>query len=267
MSYIEAINQAATTSSQSVTKSGVESDAALGKQDFLTLLVAQLQNQDPLNPDDPTEFTAQLAQFSSLEQLFTLNETMESVADSIAKSDRMGALETIGKDVAYESNSFEYNGKDIEIGYSLDGNATDVTMYLQYNGSTIKVIEAEDLTAGNHFVTFDGTTESGTIAPFGTYNIVLQASAAEGTTVEATTLVKSEVTGIDLDGTNGGTLHTYAGDIGYNLIIGVYDKSSGSSSDVVADEEPEENTDESLAEEIIADAAEDAVDAAIEETI
>ncbi|HDJ29118.1 MAG TPA: flagellar hook assembly protein FlgD, partial [Proteobacteria bacterium] len=50
------------------------SDAALGQEQFLKLLIEQLKNQDPLNPMDSTDFTAQLAQFSSLEQLFGINK-------------------------------------------------------------------------------------------------------------------------------------------------------------------------------------------------
>ncbi len=270
MSTIDSISQASTTSSSS-TSIATASDVALGKQDFLTLLVAQLQNQDPLNPDDPTEFTAQLAQFSSLEQLFNLNDTMESVATSIANSDKMSALQTIGKEVAYETSSFEYNGKDVEIGYNLDGTASDVTIYLQLNGSTIKTFNATDLSEGTHYFTFDGTANSGVVAPYGDYKIVIKATAAAGTTVGATTLVKSEVTGVDLDGSDGGTLETYAGSVSFNSIIGVYDKSSSSSSSSStaqsSDDETDTSDDESLVEEIIADAADDAVDAAIEEAI
>lgn len=268
MSYIESISQASTASSQATTSSATTEDI-LGKEDFLTLLVAQLQNQDPLNPDDPTEFTAQLAQFSSLEQLFNLNETMESVATTIDNSNSMTALQTIGKDVAYESSSFEYNGESVDIGYSLDGTATEVTLYLQHNGSTVKIYEADDLSEGTHFFTFDGTTESGGNAPYGNYEIVIQASGTEDATLEAATLVKSEVTGVDLDGSDGGTLETYAGSTSYNSIIGVYDKDFTSSSSTAdsSDDETEESNDESLVEEIIADAADGAVDAAIEETI
>jgi len=71
----------------------------MGKEDFLTLLVAQLQNQDPMNPDDPTEFTSQLAEFSSLEQLFNLNESIDGLADVQQKSDRLSSMELIGKEV------------------------------------------------------------------------------------------------------------------------------------------------------------------------
>ncbi len=265
MSYIESISQASTTTT---TTTATASDVALGKQDFLTLLVAQLQNQDPLNPDDPTEFTAQLAQFSSLEQLFNLNETMESVATSIENSDRMGALQTIGKEVAYESSTFEYNGTDVEVGYSIDGTATDVSVYLQYNGTTIATYDATDLSEGAHYFTFDGTTDSGATAPYGDYDIIIKATSADGSTLDVTTLVKSEVTGVDLDGEDGGTLETYAGSTSYNAILGVYDKSASSSSATTdtTDTDDESSDDDSIIEEV-ADTAVDAVDDAIEEAI
>ena len=66
------------TQEQSVTSGG----ATLGKTDFLKLLVAQLSHQDPLNPMDNTEFIAQLAQFSSLEQLILIREATESLTQS-----------------------------------------------------------------------------------------------------------------------------------------------------------------------------------------
>ena len=70
-----------------------QSGGDLGKEDFLTLLVAQLQNQDPMNPEDATEFTAQLAQFSSLEQLFNINENMEDLALAQQQSDRFSTMD------------------------------------------------------------------------------------------------------------------------------------------------------------------------------
>ena len=60
------------------------SDKSLGKDDFLKLLVAQLSNQDPLNPQDGAEFVAQLSQFSSLEQLISIREAVEESAKTLS---------------------------------------------------------------------------------------------------------------------------------------------------------------------------------------
>ncbi len=77
--------------------SQAEKDANLGRTDFLTMLVAQLSNQDPLNPQDGTEFTAQLAQFSSLEQLVAMRSSIDALVERMA-SDRglQGLNETTG---------------------------------------------------------------------------------------------------------------------------------------------------------------------------
>lgn len=224
-SYIESINQAATASTGKSTAKNSD-DAVMGKQDFLTLLVAQLQNQDPLNPDDPTEFTAQLAQFSSLEQLFTLNESMNNLVTSNANADRLSTLSTIGKDVVYHGSSFKFTGEPVEIGYQLDSPASEVTLDLQLNGVTITSLSGKELTAGNHFLTWDGLTKDGTAAPSGDYKIILRAKATTGESTAIAPLIKSEVTGVDLGGELGGTLITKAGVVSFNSILGVYDPGS-----------------------------------------
>jgi flagellar basal-body rod modification protein FlgD len=218
-SYIESINQATTASTAKTTGKGKD-ETVMGKQDFLTLLVAQLQNQDPLNPDNPTEFTAQLAQFSSLEQLFTLNAT--------ANSDRLSTLGTIGKKVAYNGSSFNFTGEPVEIGYQLDGPASSVSLSLQLNGTTVTTLQGKELGEGNHYLTWDGLNKDGVMAGPGKYTIVIEAKAATGETVAAAPLIKSEVIGVDLGGDSGGTLQTKAGEIAFNSILGVYEPKSRS---------------------------------------
>lgn len=245
-SYIDAIGQAATSANVANKQSNATDpdENSMGKEDFLTLLVAQLQNQDPLNPDDPTEFTAQLAQFSSLEQLFTLNDSMNNLVASNASSDRLSTLGTIGKDVAYYGADLKFNGDPIEVGYQLDGPATDVTLSLQQNGGIVATLKGTDLTEGSHFITWDGLTDNGEIAPVGDYKVVISAKAVDGESVGVAPIIKSEVTGVDLEGEAGGILITQAGSVKFNEILGVYEP--GSKVSTITADEVEESVEETL---------------------
>lgn len=263
MAYIDSINQASTAQATGATSAN-NTDEVLGKEDFLTLLVAQLQNQDPLNPDDPTEFTAQLAQFSSLEQLFNLNDSMDNLVQSNANSDRLSTLNTIGKEVAYQSNSFEFDGQPSTIGYELDGQASSVTLALQLDGQTIATIQGTELDKGTHYLTWDGMTQNGDPAPVGNYKIIVSAKAAEGEVISAIPLVRSEVTGVDLDGEFGGTLITSAGEVSFNTILGVFDKGSPSQATSNTDAETEEESEDSSS---LTETAAGAATEAITETV
>ena len=225
MSYIDAINQAATASTKTDSTAEKKSNDIMGKEDFLTLLVAQLQNQDPLNPDDPTEFTAQLAQFSSLEQLFNLNDSMENVASSVDNSQKLSALTMLGKEVTYADSSFAYGGDPVQIGYSLDGDASEVKLALKFNGATITTLSGTELSEGDHYLTWNGLDRDGNPAPEGMYTIALQASAESGS-VAAAPLVRSEVTGVDLNQGNGGLLFTKGGEVNLYDVKGVYELGS-----------------------------------------
>jgi flagellar basal-body rod modification protein FlgD len=221
MSFIQELTQS-TQASSTDTNTGKKDDI-MGKEDFLTLLVTQLKNQDPLNPDDPTEFTAQLAQFSSLEQLFNMNESMENLVTSNSNSDRLSTLQTIGKNVVYQESAFSFDGDPVEVGYQLDGKATEVHLAIQRNGSTIRVLNGSDLEKGNHFLTWDGLDENGLPADPGDYKVVVSATAGEDESIAASPLLRSEVTGVDLGGEFGGTLLTRTGEIGFNRILGVFE--------------------------------------------
>lgn len=73
----------AAAASSSSTTSGVTIDAMASEQTFLKLLVAQLKNQDPMNPQDGAQFVAQLAQFSSLEQQVQMRSDLDSINTSL----------------------------------------------------------------------------------------------------------------------------------------------------------------------------------------
>ena len=108
---------ALTNSYQSNEKSKAEKEDALGTDAFLKMLVAQLQNQDPLNPMDGTDFSAQLAQFSQLEQLMNLNTSMDSLANSFSTDSEKDLVADSGKQVTGKSEYREVKNGDVsEIG-------------------------------------------------------------------------------------------------------------------------------------------------------
>ena len=196
------------------TYSPTNADDMMGKEDFLKLLVAQLQNQDPLNPDDATEFTSQLAEFSSLEQLQNLNGSLEEIAAVQQQSDRFATMDLIGQEVVYASSSFNFDGTPSNLGYRLDGTAASVTMSIvDENGSTVSILRPTELTQGDHFLEWDGIDLEGNIVPEGNYKLIIEAtSAGEGETIAASPLVQSEVVGVDFSSENGDAIiHTMAG--------------------------------------------------------
>lgn len=185
---------------------------ALGKDDFLQLLVAQLQNQDPLNPSDPTEFTAQLAQFSSLEQLFEVNENLTGLASANAGMERMTAIGMIGKEVVVAGSAFSVGQGDVSLGYRLDQTARSVALQVTNDkGQIVAQLPGSEVGPGNHFLSWDGLGLNGQPLPTGHYSLSV---LAEGTGDEApgtAALVRSSVTGVGLEG-DGNRLMTGAGD-------------------------------------------------------
>ena len=101
------------------------------------------------------------------------------------------------------------------------------------------------MTEGSHFIIWDGLTDKGENAPIGDYKVVISAKAVDGESVGVAPLIKSEVTGVDLEGESGGILITQSGSVKFNEILGVYEPGTKVST-IVADEE--ESVDEDVEE-------------------
>lgn len=223
-SFIDALTQSSATSGSAATQK--KDNSVLGKEDFLSLLVAQMKYQDPLNPDDPTEFTAQLAQFSQLEQLFNINDGMENLVSSYQSADRLTALTTIGKEVAFQGDSFSYSGQPATLGYQLDDQAAKVSVAIRKDGVTVAVLDADELGKGTHYLQWDGMTAKGDPAPNGDYSIMIKAEGFQGESLAVRPVVRSLVSGADLDTTSGGILLTSAGDVNFSKILGVFESTT-----------------------------------------
>lgn len=164
------------------------SDAAnkLGKDDFLKLLVTQLQYQDPLSPMENTEFISQLAQFSALENstnvekaIGDLGTSFKSTVDaqtySAQSMNNTAAVSLIGKDVRLKQNDVVWYGKAGEQkSFNVHlGNAEGLMVtLLDGEGNVVKSLEATGKDKENSVtLSWDGSTDKGTMAAAGTYKI------------------------------------------------------------------------------------------------
>ncbi len=147
------------------------------KEEFLHLLVMQLKNQDPLNPMEAQDFSAQLAQFSSLEQLLNINSTLTKsqngnvlLAQAISNS---LTANLIGKSIKSVGDTINHiSGKSENINCTLENDAEDVIIeIIDINGLVIKKIAINKLKKGENWVEWDGKDLNGVPASSGYYTI------------------------------------------------------------------------------------------------
>ncbi len=158
-----------------------EKDDALGRDAFLKMLVAQLQNQDPLNPMDGTDFSAQLAQFSQLEQLMNLNDGMEAMATSLTKDSDKDLIGYVGKQVSGDINTMQVTEGGVSGGFfNLPQVADVVVEIVDSTGGTVKTLGEGTKNAGSHLISWDGTNDEGEAVGDGTYTFNVMANTGSG---------------------------------------------------------------------------------------
>jgi flagellar basal-body rod modification protein FlgD len=199
MSTVTAIESAAGAAS------AAKASQSLGKDAFLTLLITQLQNQDPLNPADSTEFTAQLAQFSSLEQLSQINSQLETLGLFQASINNAQAVSFIGKEVLARGNRLEVSaGKPTVCEFALDAAAKTVIVSIyDSNGRFVRELQGSALAAGRQSIAWDGNDLNGNPVASGSYTFEVQAESASGDKIGATTWLRGAVSGVKFE--NGAT--------------------------------------------------------------
>jgi len=171
----------------------------LDKEDFMMLLMKQLSYQDPLNPMDSTEFTTQLTQFSSLEELNNINSTLEDVLSFQNSMQNAAVADLIGKTVKISGDDLSLNGT-ATVDFKLLGDASSVKINIM--DSSGKLVWSKDLgaqQAGNLTYVWDGQDLLGNQAADGTYTFEIQATDQKGNPVELRTRSSGTVTGISFD--------------------------------------------------------------------
>ena len=202
--------------SPSASASGKSADAA----DFLQLLVAQLQGQNPLDPTDTNEFMDQLMSYTGIEQQKAMSDQLSDMASSIGGLLSASAVGYIGHTVeAYGATTSLEDGK-ATWGYSLNADAADVQITIKdADGNTVWEGKGET-EAGKHTFEWDGKATDGTQLSDGEYTLEISATNASGDSVYGYTTIAGRVDGVD--STSGETLLTVGGvTVSFDSVIGV----------------------------------------------
>ena len=173
-------------------------DSTLGKDDFMKILVAQLQAQDPMAPMEGQEFASQLAQFSSLEQLTNVNSNLEaSQAFDLAMSNS-AALALIGKNVDAPGNTIDLKSGEVEnLSFSLDGEAAEVGIDIfDSTGAKVSTVNLGAQKSGLSEYVWSGTDSSGALLPSGNYTFNITASNSSGNFVPVKTFAAGLATDV-----------------------------------------------------------------------
>ncbi len=170
--------------------------SALGKDAFMKLLVAQLKQQDPLNPASSTDMVAQIAQLTSVEKLDGINQTlsqMQSQNSSMAGTQSTGLL---GRQVKADGSRISVvSGMPAHSQFEVSAQASSVTATIRDSANNIvRVLDFGATAAGTHGFQWDGTDAGGNRLPDGRYSFDVAAQDAAGHAVSTSTQVSGLVT-------------------------------------------------------------------------
>lgn len=183
MSIAVGINESTTISSTSAASSSSSTNSAADLQnEFLTMLVTQLKNQDPTNPMDNSQMTTQLAQINTLSGIEKLNTTLGSISGQLTTSQSLQASTLIDHGVMVDGSSILVgSGTTTPFGLELEQASTATTATItNSSGVVVRTIDLGAQSAGVHTFSWDGTDSSGATVADGKYTVSIAASNSTG---------------------------------------------------------------------------------------
>jgi len=166
-----------------------------GQDTFMKLLVTQMQHQDPLNPQSNEEFVAQLAQFTSLEQLIGVNEKLGSLYGATSAMNNASMTQLLGRTVVAYGDTFEYSGTgehDLHFDVLEDAEMATITV-LDEDGQVVARADIGAHEQGEHSWTWDGNNVHGNPVDEGTYTFKITGKDSAGNDVAINPLLKGVV--------------------------------------------------------------------------
>lgn len=170
----------------------------LDKDAFLQLLVTQLKLQDPTNPFDDKELTAQLAQFSSLESLSNINSSVETIVDKLDNNTLFSGIKFLGTEVVASGNEISKQDDNIStIEYSIeDSSVRTYVNIFDSQGNIVNTIELGAKLPGTYNFVWDGLDFNGQEVPDGKYVVHFGAEGAQGQPILIQTKSSGKVIGV-----------------------------------------------------------------------
>jgi flagellar basal-body rod modification protein FlgD len=170
----------------------------LGKDDFLKLLVAQLQAQDPLDPQSAEDFSAQLAQFSSLEQLTNVNDNLTQIESFEQAVNNASLVNLIGKNVDSPGDRIDFNTDETKtLNFSLSEEAARVEVDIfDSTGNKVTTLTLSNQSAGNNQAVWNGKDGEGKAVQPGAYTFKVKAETLDGDEIPAKTFISGKITDV-----------------------------------------------------------------------
>jgi flagellar basal-body rod modification protein FlgD len=160
---------------------------------FLKLLVAQMNNQDPLNPLDNAQVTSQMAQINTVNGIEKLNQTVASMMGSFMNLQAMQGASMVGRTVLVEGEQMNLSGGVARGGFEIADPSDSTKLEIVDNlGQVVETVDLGKRVAGSHRFEWDGKNAAGDVLPDGNYKIRI-AAKKDGTSLDVTTLVGAKV--------------------------------------------------------------------------
>jgi flagellar basal-body rod modification protein FlgD len=181
----------------------------LNQEDFLTLMISQLKNQDPFKPLDPSQYVGQLAQFSSVSGLADMNKNITALADSLRGNQVLDGASLIGHVVVAKGDSVYLPGAADGVARGVQGlidvppGASSVQLVVKDSTGALVRTQALDAHRGTQGFGWDGTDNSGAAAAAGSYKVEVVAKVGDKN-VSLATSVATRVSSVALDPATGG---------------------------------------------------------------
>lgn len=187
-----------TTTSTTSTSSTSSTSSLANTQTFLTLLLKQLEVQDPTNPVDTSTYVSQLVSLASLEQQISVGDKLDTISSQLTSlGTGTASLGYLGKTVSADGDTTALQDGSANWTYDLGSDASSVTLTVTDSSGNTVYTQSGDTSSGSHSFSWDGTGTNGKTYSSGTYTLSVSATDSSGDAVDVDTTISGKVTSID----------------------------------------------------------------------